>query len=284
VAFQNQMIFDDRLERIEQKAQEIERAFDHFRKLQTQLQLEAIDMAENKQHIRQKLDVLRAELDSYLASEYSIDHNNITKTEIYDEKFAQWQHSHQPFHWWIEFYGIMKRGGFDVIVGNPPYVEYSKVKASYNILSNTLNTLSCGNLFAFVAEKVISLLRNEGRSGIIVLLASFGTVRMFPLQQFYRKYCDLIIASHYEATSHPSVIFIGVEAQLSIVLSRKASVQKEEVVQYFTSNYIRTYSSWFGHFQVGFEKSAQSWSYSCGDKFKSAKRCCCNSESGVIWR
>ena len=67
------------------------------------------------------LDVLRAELDSYLASEYGIDRNNITKTEVYDEKFAQWQQSHQPFHWWIEFYGIMKRGGFDVIIGNPPY-------------------------------------------------------------------------------------------------------------------------------------------------------------------
>ena len=58
VAFQNQMIFDDRLERIEQKAQEIERAFNDFRKLQTQLQLEAIDLTENKQHIRNKLEVL----------------------------------------------------------------------------------------------------------------------------------------------------------------------------------------------------------------------------------
>lgn len=42
--------------------------------------------------------------------------------------------------------------------------------------------------------------------------------------------------------------------------------------------------SWFGHFQVGFEKSAQSWSYSFGDKSKSAKRCCCNSDRGVTWR
>ena len=52
----------------------------------------------------------------------------LPKTEVYDEKFAQWQKSHQPFHWWIEFYGIMKRGGFDVIIGNPPYVEYEQRK------------------------------------------------------------------------------------------------------------------------------------------------------------
>jgi hypothetical protein len=43
-------------------------------------------------------------------------------------------------------------------------------------------------------------------------------------------------------------------------------------------------NSWFGHFQVGFENSAQSWSNSSGDKSKSAKRCCCTSDSGVTWR
>ena len=40
---------------------------------------------------------------------------------------------HQPFHWFVEFYGIMSKGGFDVVVGNPPYVEYSKVKSGYTI-------------------------------------------------------------------------------------------------------------------------------------------------------
>ncbi len=42
--------------------------------------------------------------------------------------------------------------------------------------------------------------------------------------------------------------------------------------------------SWFGHFQVGCGNSVQSWSYSCGDKSKSAKRCFCNSDRGVTWR
>ena len=241
-AFQGQMIFDDRLERIEQKAQEVERAFDHFRKLQTDLQLEPTDVAAYKQQMREKLAELRAELDGYLASEYGIDRSNIKNQAEYEEKFAHWQQTHQPFHWWVEFYGIMKRGGFDVIVGNPPYVEYSKVKKDYTLLSGSLKTLSCGNLFAFVAEKAISLLREGGRDGLIVLLASFGTIRMLPLQEFYRKYCDLIIASHYEATSHPSVIFVGVEAQLSIILSRKAAAPRENEVQYLTTNYIRTYS------------------------------------------
>jgi methylase of polypeptide subunit release factors len=34
---------------------------------------------------------------------------------------------HQPFHWLAEFYQIIHgNGGFDVIIGNPPYIEYNK--------------------------------------------------------------------------------------------------------------------------------------------------------------
>ena len=42
--------------------------------------------------------------------------------------YQEWLKSHQPFHWFVEFYGMMQQGGFDVIIGNPPYVEYSKVR------------------------------------------------------------------------------------------------------------------------------------------------------------
>jgi hypothetical protein len=213
VAFQNQMIFDDRLERIEQKAQEIERDFDNFRKLQTQLQLDAVDMAENKQHIRQKLEVLSDELDRYLASEYGINRDNITKKEVYEEKFAQWQQSHQPFHWWVEFYGIMKRGGFDVIIGNPPYVEYSKVSKGYTI--KNYKVISCNNLYAYIMERSLYLQAQKGRLGMIVPVSLLCTERMVPLQK-------VIFHDGQSWTSsfdmRPSQLFIGVSQRLSIHL------------------------------------------------------------------
>ena len=129
-----------------------------------------------------------------------------------------------------------------MIIGNPPYVEYSKVRYIYSIQKNVLRTIDCGNLFAYATERAISLACEKGRVGLIVLLASFGTTRMYPLQQLCRENCDLIIASHYEATSHPSVIFVGVEAQLSIILSRKATLENAKRGHYYTTNYIRTYS------------------------------------------
>ena len=71
----------DILARIKQRAQEVERGFDDFRKLQTQFNLSYWDIAQSKQQLRDKLAVLRDELDQYLAIEYGIDRNNIAREE-----------------------------------------------------------------------------------------------------------------------------------------------------------------------------------------------------------
>ena len=237
VAFQNQMIFDDRLERIEQKAQEIERAFDHFRKLQTHLQLEAIDMAENKQHIRQKLDVLRAELDSYLASAYGIDRNNITKTEVYNGKFTQWQKSHQPFHWWIEFYGIMKSGGFDVIIGNPPYVEYSKVREVYTI--KDYQTEICGNLYTYVLERSLNLLNKDALLGLITPHSLAATYRMAPIQKIL---IDKMNGIYSYFSRRPGKLFEGADQCLCIVIGAFKDAENLSVADNVSTTYQRWYT------------------------------------------
>ena len=65
--------------------------------------------------------MLADQLDRYLAKEYRVDPDKA-------DDFARWKTSHQPFHWFAEFFGIMNRGGFDVTIGNPPYVQYHKVE------------------------------------------------------------------------------------------------------------------------------------------------------------
>jgi hypothetical protein len=171
-AFQNQMIFDDRLERIERKAQDIESAFEQFHERQTGQNLDPAAMAADKRQLQQMLGILRAELDGYLASEYGIDHNSIPKREEYDAKLARWQQSHQPFHWWVEFYGIMKKGGFDVIIGNPPWKEYSSVRKTYTI--HNYVTEGCGNLHGICTERALILRSPRGCMSYIVQLPLVG--------------------------------------------------------------------------------------------------------------
>ncbi len=169
------------------------------------------------------LGTLREELDGYLASEYGIDRNSIPKKEEYEAKFAQWQQSHQPFHWWVEFYGIMKRGGFDVIIGNPPYVEWSKV-ATYTLLPGLFKTRSCGNLYTVVCERSYGLLYEHGHFGMIVPISCVATDRMEALRSMWQGGSFETHVSLYSGDAHPSVLFQGVKFRLSIILQfRKAS-------------------------------------------------------------
>ena len=60
----------------------------------------------------------------------------------------------------------MDAGGFDVIIGNPPYVEYTKVKATYTLKG--YSTLVTNNLYAMVSERAKSLLSPQGCLGVIL--------------------------------------------------------------------------------------------------------------------
>ena len=110
------------LNRIEEEARTASRAFDRFREQQTTYGGEATTA--DKEELRWRLASLRGELDRYLATEYGIDHGHPTA-------YQGWRASHRPFHWFVEFYGTMNKGGFDVVIGNPPYVARQNVAQSY---------------------------------------------------------------------------------------------------------------------------------------------------------
>ena len=164
------------LPKIEARAATADQAFRQFQSMQTQHVSNTGEIVHAKSVLRERLDDLRKELDGYLAGEYGV------KT---DESLAyeKWRESHQPFHWFVEFYGIMQGGGFDVIIGNPPYVEYSKVKSDYTV--REYSTESCGNLYAYVVERNAALIATNGWSGMIVPHSAICTDRMDAVQRLF---------------------------------------------------------------------------------------------------
>ena len=197
------------LERIEEDAEIASRAFDRFREQQTTLGGEVTP--EDKAALRSRLKTLREELDRYLAAEYGV---SVKDSKSYD----RWQYSHQPFHWFVEFYGIMSKGGFDVVVGNPPYVEYSKVRKEYQIRG--FSTESCGNLYAYVIERSANIMRQTGRFGMIVQLSYSCTNRMQPIQELTLSRSSNAWFSHFD--DRPARLFDGLEhIRATIVVSEK---------------------------------------------------------------
>jgi hypothetical protein len=145
--------------------------------------------------------------------------DTIKRQEEDEVEFAYRQQTHRPFHWWIEFCGIMKRGGFDVIIGNPPYVEYRNVRGAYTLQRYT--TESCGNLYAYCIERSLKLQHPRGRFGMIVPHSAFCTERMKPLMRLCFHACTGVWLSTYGI--RPAQLFSGVDQRLAIFLGESGT-------------------------------------------------------------
>ncbi len=205
----------------------VDAAYEQFR--QQQVELGGDVTAEDKMALRAKLSDLENELNRYLARRY------IFASVQNKEKYEQWLETHKPFHWFVEFYGIMKRGGFDVIIGNPPYVEYSKVEKDYRIKGYA--TLSCGNLYSLIVERIRFLAGSNARTGLIIPMAIVSTQRMGLAIEQYLESSSTLWGSHYAGDSYPGTLFNGVKAQLSILLSARGV----KISKMFSTRYRR----WF---------------------------------------
>ena len=207
------------LARINEAAAMANQAFNQFRKRQTTHG----ETKEYKTTLRSQLDTLRNELDQYLAAEYGVD---TKKPDIYNG----WRDSHRPFHWFVEFYGIMNRGGFDVIVGNPPYVEYRKVKGDYTIKG--YQTESCGNLYAYTMERSIDLMNPQGTFSFIVPISLTATQRMAVLQRYLFNHSSTMWLSNFAL--RPAALFPGVMQRNAICIMQKGGGGVTYTTDYIT--------------------------------------------------
>jgi hypothetical protein len=211
------------LKLIEEKAEDVDRLYKRFRQQQTEYGGEVTPA--DKKALQDRLKKLNDELNILLARQYAI-HNPKGK------EYEAWLKSHTPLHWFVEFYGIMHEGGFDVIIGNPPYVEYSKVKNDYTI--QNYETEPCGNLYAYTYERVVSILQKRGRSGLIIPVASVCTDGYAPLRKIWQNAGNLVISTFND---RPGKLFDGLEhIRLAIILLEKSNNKEHSI---HTTKYYR---------------------------------------------
>jgi len=154
------------------------------------------------------------------------------------DKYKQWLSTHQPFHWFAEFYQIVAgNGGFDCIIGNPPYVVYSKSKVKYNV--QNINTISSNNLYAFIVEKAITLSKSTN-IGFIIPSAAFGTKATKSFRKLLLEKNSTNFISYLSGDAHPSVLFEGVKLRLSIIISNK--FRSELKFKLYSTKYLKWYS------------------------------------------
>lgn len=93
------------------------------------------------------------------------------------------------FNWQDEFSDILKEGGFDVVIGNPPYVRQETLGESKSYFQRRYQVYhGTADLYVYFIEKGMALLKPKGLFGIIVankwMRANYGG----PLRQWMKKH------------------------------------------------------------------------------------------------
>ncbi len=121
----------------------------------------------------------------------------------------------KPFNWQREFKEIMDNGGFDIVIGNPPYVRIQTLPRDEADYYREIYRSACGSfdIYVLFLEQAIKLLKPGGRLGFITsgkfLKSDYGK----KIKQILRSECavesivDLSTQQVFaEATTYPVII------------------------------------------------------------------------------
>jgi len=107
----------------------------------------------------------------------------------------------------------MRVGGFSVIIGNPPYVEYSKIRGQYTLGHEYQEYLS--NLYAATCFRATQLASQSSWSSLIVPASLPSTDRMESLRRQLSEGADVW---HVSFSTRPQKLFDGAEQRLTIYI------------------------------------------------------------------
>ena len=125
----------------------------------------------------------------------------------------------KPFDWAgaAGFGEIMAAGGFDAVIGNPPYVRQETLGKDFKVYAKGVYETYAGaaDLYTYFIERGVKLLNDNGLFGIIVankwLRARYGKpLRQWLKKQAIREIVDFGDLPVFEqATTYPCILTIG---------------------------------------------------------------------------
>lgn len=145
-------------------------------------------------------------------------------------EYETWRENTLPFHWISEFYQILhQKGGFDVVIGNPPYLESEDI--DYEVSSSYL-TYSSKAVHAWCIERSLRL--SHGNTSMIVPMALTSTQRMRSVQRLLE---NGNITWYSNFAWRPAKLFDDVNRAFSIYITRET--KSKPIQRCYTTNYIK---------------------------------------------
>ncbi len=126
--------------------------------------------------------------------------------------YEEWLTSHQPFNWVAKFYDIIHgNGGFDVIIGNPPYgakverqiLDYYKQLYNCTKSNKALNIKGSSDTYVLCIERCMSLLHKNAPLSFIVPLGFIASDATTAIQNIIRNKCSNIHVASFAVRPKP---------------------------------------------------------------------------------
>ncbi len=214
-------------QKVEEEMDKVALAYNVFKDIQLYQHEDMASFKTAKHELANRLKKLNKVLNQKMYSS-----NNTVSSSHGGNTYEQWFSSHQPFHWIAEFYQIIQRnGGFDVLIGNPPYVVYTEGKSKYKI-GSSYRTKECANLYAFCIERSQSIANKDKRFGMIVPNSCISADKLAQAQNLICN--DTTWISNY--AWRPSKLFDGANMLLAIIISTPSSNNYNSI---YSSKYYR---------------------------------------------
>lgn len=146
---------------------------------------------------------------------------------IEDANFAYLDHA---FNWHAAFPQVFAEGGFDVVLGNPPYVRMELLKPLKPYLEERYEVVSDrADLYCYFYERGIKLLKPGGRLGFISSNTFFKTGSGRPLREFLLREATLESVVDFGDLQ----VFDGVTTYPAIVTLRRGAAAEQHLLRFW---------------------------------------------------
>lgn len=179
----------------------------------------------------------------------SLDRNlKVGDSLIEDSNFAYLSHG---FTWATAFPKVFSEGGFDIVLGNPPYVRMELLKVMKPYLEKRFEVVSDrADLYCYFFERGLNLLKPGGRLGYISSSTFFKTGSGKPLRDFLRGKATLETVVDFGDLQ----IFEGVTTYPVILTMRRDVPAKKHALRFWKIGTLPE-----ANFRASFETNAETY-------------------------
>lgn len=124
-----------------------------------------------------------------------------------------------------EFSKVFAKGGFDVVIGNPPYVEQKKIKDIKHILEEKYDTYnSMADLYCYFYELAVKMLKTGGVMGYITSNSWLNVDYGINIRKLLNNYYIIEIEDH-----NGEKIFSDAQVDTNIIILKKIERKNTDV-------------------------------------------------------